>query len=168
MRLKQVGNKADLAAVVVRNSEASASIPVGSPVKLALTGTNDGLDVLLLGTTDASLAHGAMYGVALSTMASGDYGEAQVFGFCNNIVLLAQTRAATSDSWSSSSAAKGVILVGDTVNNIFSTSGGTQAKTGFLPFAILGASYSAAASASATSDTRTVITASAKAFLRMM
>lgn len=167
MRFKQVGNKADLVAVVVRNAEASATIPLGSPVCLNLNGTNDGLDVVLP-STNASLATGSLFGVALKAMAAGDYGEAQCFGFCNNVVLLTGTRTASGETFSTASGATGLILCVDTVNNVFSTTGGTQAKSGFLPFAIVAQSYTVSGSASATSDTRTAATALVKAFLRMM
>lgn len=170
MRFKQVGNKADIIAVVIHNAEASAVIPKGAPVILALNGTNDGLDVVLPATT-AQDANGALYGVCLSqgaSLANGAYGEAQVFGVCNNLLLTSNTRAATTDSWSTKSADTGVALVVDTVNNAFSTSGGTQAKSSFLPFAILAQSFTVSGSASATSDTRTAITQLVKSFLRMM
>lgn len=167
MRFKQVGNKADIGAVVIKNAEASATIPLGAPVCLVLNGTNDGLGVVLPGT-GASLATGGLYGVSLGSYAAGSYGEAQVFGFCNNIQLLVATRSDNSASFSTNSGALGLILCVDTVNNVFSTTGGTQAKSGFLPFAILAASFTAAGSASASTDTRTAATILAKAFLRMM
>lgn len=177
MRFKAVGNKADLFAVVVRNAEATATMPIGTPICLNMNGTNDGLDVILPSTGGAQKAHAFAYGVVVSPatpnlagIPSGGYGEAQIFGFCQNCVLTRQTRANSGVSWASeNSIASYVLLQIDTTANGFSTSGGTQAATAYLPFAILQqslASYSS--STSATSDTRTALTALVKAFLRII
>jgi hypothetical protein len=170
MRMKTVGNKRDIVALVVRNNS-GASMPAGTPVNLELSGTNDGLDVILP-SASAAKADVLPFGVVLAAIADQQYGEAQVFGFCQNIVLLRQTRAASTDAFSSDAngfSALGVLLNVDTVNNAFSTSGGTMAKSGFLPFAVLAATVGSwASSASATSDSRTAITVASKAFLRMM
>lgn len=167
MRFKSVGNKQDIAAIVIRNAEASASIPVGSPVVFKLAATNPGLDVVLP-SSEVTMATAGCYGVALATLAAGNYGEAAVFGYCQNIAIMTQTRAASSDSFSTNSGAAGLILCVDTVNNVFTTTGGTQAKSGFMPFAILAQSFTASGSATTSSDTRTVATVASKAFLRMM
>lgn len=171
MRMNQnPGNKPDRMLVGAKNIESSASIPVGSPVMLAFTGTDDGIGVVLP-SGSAAKAHSYFFGVASKTMAVNEIAECQVYGFCQNIVLLRQTRAASTDAFSSNSDGflTGTLLNVDTVNNAFSTSGGTQAKSAFLPFAILAASVASwASSASATSDTRTALTVSGKAFLRAM
>lgn len=172
MRFKQVGNKADILANVIRNAD-TVTIPIGSPVCLNLNGTNDGLDVVLPSTGGATKAHALAYGVAVTPaggLATNQFGEAQIFGFCNSVVLTRQTRSATTVSWNSeASIASYVLMVIDTSANGFSTSGGTQASTAYLPFALLGQSLASyASSASATSDTRTAITTSVKAFLRMI
>lgn len=170
MRIKQVGNKADLAAIVVKNAEASASIPAGTPVCFVMNGTDDGLAVVLPSTGAAVKATSFAAGVALQAMAAGDVREAQVYGFCNNVVLKRQTRSDSGASWSSNSDGfvTGLLLVVDTVYNAFSTlasSGGSI----YEPYAILAASVASwAASASTTSDTRTVITVATKAMIRMM
>jgi hypothetical protein len=168
--MKTVGNKRDIMAVVVRNNS-GGTIAAGTPVALEFSGTNDGLDVVLPSSSAAKADVGG-FGVVLNAIADQQFGEAQVFGFCQSISLLRQTRAATTDAFSSNSdgisAVPGVLCI-DTVNNAFSTTGGTLAKSGFLPFAVLVASIASwASSASATSDTRTAITVAAKAFLRMM
>lgn len=169
MRFKMVGNKRDTAAVVVRNAESSATIPAGSPVCLNLSGTDDGLGVILP-SGSAAKAHAGAFGVMLAAVTASAYGEAQVFGFCNAAIYLIGTRAASSDSWTSTaSVALGVMLNIDTINNAFTSSGGTLAKTSFLPMAVLAATVgSVAASATATSDTRTALTTSASVFLRML
>lgn len=176
MRMKQVGNKADLFAVVVRNAD-TVTIPLGTPVCLNMNGTNDGLDVVLPSTGGASKAHAFAYGVVISPatpnqqgILTNQYGEAQIFGFVNTCVLTRQTRAASTNTWNSeASIASYVLLQIDTVANGFSTSGGTQAATAYLPFAILQQSLASyASSASQTSDSRTAITAGVKAFVRII
>jgi hypothetical protein len=169
MRMKTVGNKADLLAVVFHNAEASASIPLGTPVVLVMNGTNDGLDVVLPSTAGASKMHALAFGVSIGPVASGAYGEALIFGTHNNVVLTRQTRAASTVSWNSeASIASWGLLNIESVGNGMQT-GGTLASTNFLPFAVLAQSLASyASSASATSDTRTAITAAVKAFLRII
>lgn len=171
MRMKTVGNGRDLVAITIRNN-AGANMAAGTPICLELSGTRDGIDAVLP-SSSAAKAHAAAYGVVLNAIADQQYGEAQVFGFNQNIVLLRQTRATSTDDWSSNNAGfpLGCILNINTLNNAFTTSGGTQAVTGFLPFAVLASSvatWASTASSNATSDTRTALTVSAKAFLRMM
>lgn len=171
MRMKTVGNGRDLVAIVIRNN-AGATMQPGTPICLELSGSKDGIDAVLP-SSGAAKAHALSYGVILNAVADQQNGEAQVFGFNQNIVLLRQTRATSTDNWSSNAAGfpLGCILNVDTVNNAFSTSGGTQAVSAFLPFAVLAASvatWASTASSNATSDTRTALTVSAKAFLRMM
>lgn len=167
MRFKQNGNKLDTAFVVVKSDEASASIPQGAPVCLVMDGTDDGLAVILP-SGSAAKTHAYAFGVATKAIAAGEFGEAQVFGFVQKTVILQKTRAASTDDWSASTLSLGVMLNVDTVNNAFSTSGGTLAKTAYLPFAVLAESTVGASSASATSDSRTAITALMKTFVRML
>ena len=183
MRFKQVGNKPDLAAVVIRNAEASATIPLGAPVVLNMNGTNDGLDVVLPSTSGSLRSIiGLRYGIATKALSAGDYGEAIVFGFTVSLLLERQTRSTSTAVWATEAARSvGEYLTIDTVNNMFVTAastiqaitistGAAQAAVATIyPDAVLGqtlASY--ASSASATSDTRTAITSLVKAFVRMM
>lgn len=152
---------------VVRNGEAASTIPLGTPVAFTFSGTDDGLAVILPASS-AAKSHAFAFGVALGNISAGQTGEVMVRGLVRKALMLIQTRAATSDSWSASTLSQGVLLNIDTVNNVFSTSGGTLAKTAYLPMGVLAESTTAAASATATSDTRTVITAYMKAFVRMM
>ena len=142
-----------------------------------MNGTNDGLDVVLPNTGGAQKAHAFAYGVVIAPSTPNlqgipvnQFGEAQIFGFVQNAVLTRQTRSASTVSWNSEgSIASYVLLVIDTSANGFSTSGGTQASTAYLPFAILqGTLASYSSSASASTDTRTAITASIKAFVRII
>ncbi len=167
MRFKPVGDKLDTISVAIKNSEASASIPIGTPVMLNVNGTDDGLGVVL--PSGAALkAHAFAYGVSLQTLAAGDKGYSQVFGFCRKAVVLFQTRSDNSASYSASTLSSGVMLNVDTVHNCFSTSGGTLAASAYLPFAVLAESTAAPAAASTSSDTSTAVTGYMKVFLRMM
>lgn len=171
MRLKTVGNKRDNVMVVVRNAESSASIPQGSPLTLVLNGTNDGLDVVLPGTAGDAKNGAFKYGIASDTIANGAYGEAIVFGFCAYALMTKMTRAASTDSWTSSqSSASGIALGYDSLNNALVGNASMVGSLGTLHAAAVLASSlaSSAASASATSDTRTAITNAVKVFVRMM
>jgi len=180
VRFKTVGNKNDSVMVVVKNAEASASIPAGSPVVLVMNATDDGLGVVLPSSSTAIKAQGLRFGCVTKTLAAGDFGEAVVFGLTNNLLLLRQSRA-TTDSWASEPARSvGEFLKMDTVNNAWITVASTikvvtnattdtLALTIYNPDAVLGqtlASY--AGSASSTADTRTALTASVKAVIRIM
>lgn len=152
---------------VVKNGEASAQMPLGTPVAFTFSGTDDGLAVILP-SSSAAKAHAFAFGVTTGAINAGDKGEVMVRGFVRKALMLLQTRAASTDSWSASTHSQGVLLNIDTVNNVFSTSGGTLAKTSYLPLGVLAESTACAASATATSDTRTVVTGYMKAFVRMM
>jgi hypothetical protein len=175
MRIKQIAgnNSAETIILGVKSAEASVTIPKGSPVCLNANATDDGLAVVLPSNA-AAKAHALMFGVAVADITAGAPGEVQVFGYCRYAIVRTNTRATatTTDSWSSSeSQAAYCILNVDTVagHNCFITSGGTQAVSGFLPAYVLMESLSSiAASATHTSDTRTILTTSAKIFLRAM
>src|SRR6266849_2091691 len=161
MRAKYVGNKADRFAVVIRNAEATASIPRGTPIIAVLNGTNDGLDVVLPSTAGSALSFNARLGVATDTLTAGQYGESLVYGYVAYALITRMTRAASTDSWTSSaSTASGIGLGIDTLNNAFllgaSRAGAlvSAADNAFLVDSLA----SSLASASATSDTRTAIT----------
>jgi hypothetical protein len=171
MRFKQNGNKKDIVAVVVRNDEASASIPRGTPVTLVLDGTEDGVAVVLPSTAGDAKNGAFKYGIAVNTIAAGDYGESQVFGHCSYAILTRATRAATSDSWTSSqSQDSGIALGWDSINNALVMNASAVGSLGTLHAnCVLASSISSiAASATATSLTLTAITVAAKVFIRMM
>ncbi len=190
MRMKTNGNKRDGVFVVIKNAEASANIPIGSPaVCNNLAGTDDGLGVVLPATAAAGGLSTLLMGVVVSPGASASpgipaagFGEAQVFGFCPSILMTINTRSASSASWTSqTSIASGGFqqLIPETVCNGWTTAAPQTFVTGattatalfanFQPYAVLGQSLaSQAASASATSDTRTCIQTLVKGFLRMM
>lgn len=151
----------------VYNDEASATIALGSPVALTMDGTDDGVAVILPASS-AAKSHAFHYGVALDQMLPGQKGRVQVFGIVRKAMVLLQTRTASGESWSAATLSQAVLLNVDTVNNAYSTSGGTLAKTSYLPFAVLAESTAIVASASATSDTRTALTGYMKAYVRLL
>ena len=202
MRMKMNGNKRDLMATVIHNAEATASIQNGQPVCLTFIGTvsgvNDGLDVVLPSTAHAVNSgneFSCLYGVALTNLAGGippgAYGEAQVFGFCQDIAFTAETRSAATGggSWSSvQSQAAWIPLLPETVGNgwttynsaqflTVSTGGGgvgptfPQFQVLLTPYSVSTGStgmYSIAASATNTSDTRTTLFSLVKGYVRIM
>jgi hypothetical protein len=194
MRFKAVGNKSDLIGVVIRNND-TVQINAGVPVVLSLDG--NGVDVVLPSTAaSAEQTWSQRYGVCLRNVAVGYYGEAQVFGFSNDVTVLLTSRAATNASWSTTANISiGQYLTVDTVNNVFITmptsiaiiSASTQAAAAafslFDPFAVVAQTLSSivmpvgtgtssyaisAGSASSTANTLTALTASLQAFVRMM
>jgi hypothetical protein len=188
MRAKYVGNKADQISMTVHNAEASATIPMGAPVVLVMNATGDGLDVVLPSTSTAQKIQGLRYGVATRAMAVGDFAESVVFGFTNTLLLYRQTRSDSTGNWLTEAARSvGEFLGISSAINGFVTTAGAQILSGLsastatattTPLATITvynadavlcqtlASY--ASSASATSDTRTAITAAVKAFVRLM
>lgn len=174
MRAKYAGNKADRIICTVRNGEASASLPKGTPVVLNIStasATDDGLSVVLPATAGVTNSFGLKYGVLTDTLVAGAYGESILFGVAAYALITRMTRAASSDSWTSSaSQASGIGMGLDTINNAFllgASIAGSIASNN-MPAILLDSLASSAASASATSDTRTVITNANRAFIRML
>jgi hypothetical protein len=116
-------------AVVFRNSD-TLSIKAGSPVFLAVTGTEDGLRCVSSNNLAAAL-QGNYFGIAYATIAANAFGEAQVFGFNDGTRLRVTTRAvATSDVWASYPAGG----IGDQLVPVTGTgfgAGSTDADQGF-------------------------------------
>jgi len=122
MTFQTLGDKPDFMDAFVRNDEAT-SIPRGTPVILALDGTEDGLAVELPASSSQALADRFAFGVALDIIATGAIGKARMFGVVREGLIRRATRAANTDNWAgSTSIALGVLLSIDTVNNCFSTS----------------------------------------------
>jgi len=170
MRFKQVGNKADTAFIVIRNSEAT-DLPLGAPCFFTMNGTNDGLDIIDA-TSAAGAKQGFFAGITASIILAGQFGEAQVFGLCQNTRVATITRAASTDSYNSVTA----ILVGDimaintlTLADAISRSGAGSATAALFNI-VAAQSYSSTASQSSSFDTtsRTAITTYLKTFLRAM
>lgn len=177
MRFKTVGNKYDVAFIVVRNSTA-VDIPIGAPVFFTMNGTNDGVDIIR--AVDAAGAKQEFFagivaapsGPNLSVVAAGAYAEAQVFGLCQQTRIVTITRAASTDSYNSVTA----IVVGDVmqINTLTSADAVSRsaagAATAILPNIIAAQAYTSTASQSSSFDTtsRTAVVTSLKTFLRAM
>ena len=189
----QLGTKPDNYRVMVQNVD-TVAIPPGTPVFLVLNGTNDGVAVVLPSTGGATKAN-YFYGVYAEGLALpvNDYGPAQVWGLFNSAVVIGQTRSASTANWSSLAAfSTGQALSVLTSQNAFQTfnmptyyqTGSASTDTvsvglGVLqPIALIAgfptvgtgsiATANMTSSASATSDTRTVITFGLKVLLRAM
>lgn len=173
MRIAQVGGKVDKVFRNARNADATlaGTMAAGTPVVLALNGTDDGLAVVLPSTAGAALTQAATFGVlsqALPYLYTTDLCIAS--GVIVNAILTFATRAASGNSWTSSqSMASWLALTVDTVNNAFVSYSASGGQSQYQPYAILAQSISSiAASASATTDTRTAITLSVKVFVNML
>lgn len=142
MRMKTVGNKRDILAVVIHNAETTASLQNGMPCCLYLSGNNntiDGVDVQLPSSAHTQAAGSeftTLFGVVLTNVPGGippgGYGEAQVFGFCPDIAFTSETRSASSGggSWSSvASQVAFVPLLPETVGNGWTTYNSAQFLT---------------------------------------
>lgn len=171
----------------VRNAETSANIPKGSPLILNLSsaaqpttgedgfaaGYEDGLQVVLPGTAGANPSANFLYGIAVDTILNGQLGEAMCFGVIPFALVLRATRAASTDSWTSSassSLAGGFLLAVDTANNCFKTYASTASlvQPNQWGLVCLDSFSSVPASASATSDTRTALIQGYRVFVRLM
>lgn len=174
MRAKYTGSRPDRVIMSVQNNEVSASIPRGTPVILSATGvaaTDDGLDVVLPATAGNVNAYGLRYGVLTTTLLAGQNGESILFGVAPFALVTRATRAASSDSWTSSaSIASGVALGIDTINNAFLIGASIAASiaTNHIDAVLMDSIASFAASATATTDARTVLTSGQRVFVRMM
>ena len=171
MNFMMPGNKADHIRINAKNED-TVVIPQGTPVSLMLNGTDDGLAVALPATNGAAKAQSAFLGVTVDTpsMAVNQVGTVICFGIVPYALLTVMTRSASSASWSSS-ASVGVdeLLAIDTANNAFLLASASLGSNNFLPFAVLAGSIASyAASASATSDTRTAIVVGARVFVRAL
>lgn len=178
MRFKMVGNKYDAVFVVVRNVSATIPIRSGGPCFFVINGTNDGLDV-----QSANAAAGAGQVFLAGVIAGPDlqpnsYGEAQVYGICQNTRVVTATRPASTDTYNSFTAIlTGNIMAVNTLSganasdniDAFSRSAAGSASA-ILWNVVAAAGYTSTASQSSSFDTtsRTAITTSLKSFLRIM
>lgn len=173
---------------VFRNAETSLSISLGAPLILNLSsaaqpttgsdgfaaGYEDGLQVVLPNTATANPSANFPYGVNLTpNVGVNQIGEAMLYGVVPYALVTRATRAASTDSWTSSassSLAGGFLLNIDTLNNAFKTYASTaslyQPHQGDM--VMLDSFSSLPSSASATSDSRTAILVGYRAFIRLL
>lgn len=144
-------DKSDFAGQTCLNVEASASIPVGTPVIFKMAAdVNDGLGVILPSSSTAVKATALFGGVLLRTLAAGDRGEMLTSGFAISALYSRGTRAATTAAWPSFVAiALGDVLTIDTVANAFGYSTVGAAATG-CPLACVADNGTAITAASTT------------------
>lgn len=169
----------------VMNGEAAATIPRGTPCILNLSSTpqpttsqdgfaagfQDGLQVVLPATAGANPSLNFLYGIALADILQGQLGEVMIHNVIPYALMVRATRAASSDSWTSSasfSSAGGYILQVDTANNAFKTVAAAISSNISLGVIMLDSVSSMAASGTNTSDTRTAALLGVRAFIRMM
>lgn len=169
MRIKNVAGAngyGDHILASVKNAETIA-IPRGTPVILNVNGTNDGFDVVLPSTAGASKANALAWGVSLQSIPAGARDDVFSTGYVPYALVQYATRGATSNSWTSSaSIAALAVLTIDTVNNAYNTAAATVGS-GVSPYAVLLDSIASfAASATATTDTRTALTTGVRVFIR--
>lgn len=175
------GDKRDFLATRIRNAEASATIPRGAPVILAMNGTEDGFAVVLPSSSSAAKIAMFFYGVATDDILAGQIGTIQREGLCNKIKIELQTRANTSGG-SSFSTADTLLLAAllgiDSAGNCFKTVASTvaAASSDNQTLSIANQAFGALANsinsqagiATSTSETRLTVTTFAKAMLRLM
>ncbi len=176
MRFRTVGNKYDVAYIVVRNSltVSNSTIPQGAPCFFVLNGTNDGLDV-----TNANAAAGAgqeaIAGIVATPggLAPNAYGEAQVFGICPSTRIVSFTRTTSTDSYNSA----GSIIPFDILQintgagvDALSRSGAGSATAIVHNIIAAASGPTSTASQSSSFDTtsRTMISSTLKTFLRIL
>jgi hypothetical protein len=172
MRAKYNGNKPDRIIMNIYNAEVSAAIPLGYPVIFSLSSTavagHDGMDVVLPATaTSASYQLGS--GVNCTPLlAVKNYGEAIMYGYCENTAVVLRTRANSTTTWASvASIASAVLLVPDFTNNGWATLANVVAQSG--PNVILVDNIATLASAaSAIGGTALVSTGLYRSFVHML
>lgn len=182
----QLGPKSQVRKFNFKSAEASASITQGRPLVFKMDGTEDGVRAVLPSSASALLAANFFAGINVSPadVVPNGYGTGQCWGFCNAVVAQ-QTRAASSDSFSTAAALSvGQLLTIDTVVNALiagptilqmqtgTASGamGTVNLADFIhPEVVLAQTLATAAGVATTSnDTRLAITSSLKVQLRLM
>ena len=172
MRYQTLGDKAPFIDDFVRNSE-TTTLAAGTPVTFEVDGTEDGLSVELPASGSATLARLFPAGIVVDAIKAGRVGNVRKYGFVNASYVV-RTRTASGESWSTyASLAQGVVFDVNTVNNALSLQAETVATNAAVtlsrPNFVLAASVASGVGvASATSDTRTASTGTAKVFVRIL
>ena len=161
-------DKREIIDLQVRNDDSTAFV-IGEPVIFKMDGTNDGLDVEQTSSSTEIKSH-FLAGVCLSAIpASGGLGMVRAYGVCEQVKIVRQTRAVSTDTYDSLVAISiGAALILETAQNAFSQNG-TNAVSAFLPYCIaIGTIVSSLSTVSTTSDSSTSKTATIKGFIRIM
>jgi hypothetical protein len=169
MQAKIIGNKPERLSIPVINTE-TAEIEVGVPVVFAANGTDDGVAVCLPASKTAAYADTLFAGIVVEKnlpIVLPKTGKAQVYGVCPTSRICRQTRAATTDSFSTAPAiAIGDIFLVNTVVNALSRSAAGAASQAPGRIHAFQTVASAAGVASNATDTRTLVTSNIKTFIR--
>ena len=190
MNSPMIGNQAFKSFANFKSAEASATIPVGTPICFVMNGTEDGFAAVLPSTAGAAKTPELFAGVNVTAgtgVTPSQYGQFQCYGLCNYALVANQTRAASTNDYSAAAALSvGQPLQIDTVNNCFIIDGQvtgaitivTGATTATVaadfgnnkaPMFVMGQTLaSAASSASTSSDSSVKKTVGVKVFLRAM
>lgn len=114
--------------IVVKNSYSTASLTNGCPVIWDWTTDCDGVGVTLATATENVSAGQDVAGVAAETIAAGDYGLVQVYGYHSSAIVRTMTSTGHVYHESRAAVAKGTPLVGG-VTAAFTLEGITPATT---------------------------------------
>ena len=121
---------------VVKNLEA-VTIPVGTPVVYAMSGTDDGLGVILPSSSTAARISVFCAGVTIKAMEPGKMENVQCYGFNRKTALFRGSRAASTAAWPTMAAMSlGDVLAIDQAGNGFISSA-SAANSAFQPMAVL-------------------------------
>ena len=114
--------------VVAKNSYSSASLTNGQPVIWDWTTDGDGVGVTLATATENVSAGQDVAGIAAETIAAGDYGLLQVYGYHSAVRVRTMTATGHVYHESRAAVAKGTPLVGG-ISAAFCLEGITPAET---------------------------------------
>lgn len=171
MRFKQVQGASGIGDHIMANirNDDTVVIPKGSPVILNMNLTGDGYAVVLPSTAGALKSNALAWGVAQQAIGVNLKDDVYSTGYVPFAVVQYATRSASTASWSSSASIAALAQLSiDTINNAFATVS-ASVGTANNPFAVLLDSIASfAASASATTDSRTALTIGARVFVRFI
>ena len=114
--------------IIVKNSYSTASLTNGQAVIWDWTTDVDGVGVTLATATVNVSAGQDVAGIAAETIASGDYGLLQVYGYHSAVLVRTMTQTGHIYHESRAAIAKGTPLVGGTTT-VFALEGITPAET---------------------------------------
>lgn len=114
--------------LVAKNSYATASLTNGQAVIWDWTTDVDGVGVTLATATENVSAGQDIAGIASETIASGDYGLLQVYGYHSAVLVRTMTDSSHVYHESRAAIAKGTPLVGG-ITTVFALEGITPAET---------------------------------------
>lgn len=115
--------------IVVKNSYSTASLTNGQAVIWDWTTDVDGVGVTVATATENVSAGQDVAGIAAETIAAGDYGLLQVYGYHSAVRVRTMTTTGHVYNESLAAVAKGTPLVGGITANVFCLEGITPAET---------------------------------------